>query len=88
MAEIIDPKKKLNHKWKTDPRFIKDFDYEKPEYADVPNGLKWALPIHESANRPEEIQRQKRLQEKAQKKLELERRAGRLAFRKLSTINE
>ncbi len=86
MSDIIDLKKKLNHRWKNDPVFMEGFDYEKPEYADVPDGLKWALPIHESVNKPEEIQRQKRVQEEAKKELESERRAGRLKTRKLSVV--
>jgi hypothetical protein len=57
---IIDLKKKWNHRWKTDPRFMKDFDYEKPEYVDVPDSLKWALPIHECLEKPEMKERSKR----------------------------
>jgi hypothetical protein len=86
MSDIIDLKKKWNHRWKTDPVFIEGFDYEKPEYADTPDGLRWALPIHECISRPEEVQRQKRVQEEAKKELEAERRANRLKSRKLSTI--
>jgi len=62
MSDIIDLKKKLNHRWKNDPRFMKDFDYEKTEYADVPDGLKWALPIHECLERPEVKERGKKLE--------------------------
>jgi hypothetical protein len=47
MANVIDPKKKFNHRWKTDPKFIKDFDYDDPKYADVPDDLKWAIPLTE-----------------------------------------
>ncbi len=86
MSDVINLKNKLNHKWKTDPVFMEGFDYEKPEYSDVPDGLKWALPIHESVNKPEETQRQKRVREEAKKELESERRASRFKSRKLSII--
>lgn len=31
MSDVIDLKKKRNHQWKSDSRFIEGFDYEKPE---------------------------------------------------------
>ncbi|MEK7070823.1 MAG: hypothetical protein AAB966_03375, partial [Patescibacteria group bacterium] len=62
MSDIIYLKKKFNHRWKNDPRFMKDFDYEKPEYTDVPAGLKWALPIHECLEKPEVKERGKKLE--------------------------
>ncbi|MCE3011085.1 MAG: hypothetical protein LW875_10780 [Proteobacteria bacterium] len=62
MSDVIDLKKKFNHKWKKDPRFIACFDYEKPEYGDVPDSLKWALPIHECLEKPEMKERSKRLE--------------------------
>ena len=70
MSDVIDLKKKNNHKWKKDQRFVKDFDYEKPEYADMPDGLKWALPIHECLEKPEVKARGKRLREESKKQIE------------------
>ncbi len=61
MANIIDPKKKHSQHWKCDPQYEKGCDYDDPKYADVPDDLKWALPIHEAINKPEEMERQKRL---------------------------
>ena len=84
MSDVIDLKKRWNHRWKTDPRFMKDFDYEKPEYANTPDGLRWALPLHEAANSPQELQRQKRIQEEARSKSKALDRTNRLKSRKLS----
>lgn len=69
MSDIIDLKKKFNHRWKNDPVFIEGFDYEKPEYADVPDGLKWSLPIHECLEKPEVKERSKILRTKFRNKI-------------------
>lgn len=84
MSDFVDLKKKWNHRWKTDPRFMKDFDYEKPEYANVPDGLKWALPLYDAANSPQELAMQKRIQEEAKAKSEALDKSNRLKSRKLS----
>lgn len=84
MSDVIDLKKKWNHRWKTDPVFMMGFDYERPEYADTPDGLRWSLPIHESVNKPEEVQRQKHLQEKVEEEVKTEKRAERLKTGKLA----
>lgn len=86
MSDVIDLKKKLNLKWKSNPVFIEGFDYEKPEYADVPDGLTWALPIHESVNKPEEVQRQKRLHEEVKSKIKVDEKISCLKSRKFSVI--
>lgn len=67
MSDVIDLKKKFNHKWKKDPRFIEGFDYEKPEYGDVPDSLKWALPIHECLEKPEVKARGQKCHQEAKK---------------------
>lgn len=72
MADIIDPKKKFNHRWKKDPRFEKGFDYDDPKYSDVPNGLKWALPIHEAISDPKEVERQQEREKAIKRKVETE----------------
>ena len=38
MSDVIDLGKKSNHRWTRDPKFIDGFNYEKPEYNDVPDG--------------------------------------------------
>ncbi len=42
------------------------------DYEDVPDGLKWAVPIHECLQRPEVVEEGKNLQERAKKKVERE----------------
>lgn len=91
MSDVVDLKKKWNHRWKTDPRFIKGFDYEKPEHADVPDGLKWALPIHESLKAPEVKARSNKIREESEKRVKKNLRDKRkeeaLRSRKLSVID-
>lgn len=84
MSDVINLKKKWNHRWKTDPRFIEGFDYEKPEDADTPDSLRWALPLHEAANSPQELQKQKRMMDEAKKTVAAEMKVKRLNSRKLS----
>lgn len=84
MSDVINLNKKWNHRWKTDPRFIEGFDYEKPEYADVPDDLRWSLPLYDAANSPQELARQKRIQEEAKVKSKALDRSNRLKSRKLS----
>jgi len=43
-------------------------------YEDIPDGLKWAVPIHECLDRPEVVERGQRLQMEAKKKVERELR--------------
>jgi hypothetical protein len=67
MSDIIDLWNKWTHRWTRDPIFMESFDYEKPEYVDVPDGLKWALPIHECLEKPEVKARCKQFQEASKK---------------------
>lgn len=69
MSDVIDLKKKFNHRWKRDPKFIEGFNYEKPEYADTPDSLRWALPIHECLEKPEVKEQSKRLREESKRRV-------------------
>ncbi len=42
------------------------------KYNDVPDGLQWAIPIHECLEKPEVKERSRRLQELAQREVEKE----------------
>lgn len=52
MSTVIDLSKRFNHRWKTDPLFVKGFDYDHPKYANVPDDCKWMLPMHEQQKDP------------------------------------
>ena len=86
MSDVINLSKKRNHRWKTDPRFIEGFDYEKPEYADTPDNLRWALPIHESISNPRVVAESKRRQEKIRAELKLGARNNLRKKLKLSVL--
>jgi hypothetical protein len=86
MAEVINPNKKFNHRWKTDPKFIKGFDYDSPEYADVPDDLKWAIPLSKHQDTPEFKAEMKRLEERVDRKIEAEKKSERLKSRKFSVV--
>lgn len=40
------------------------------DYKDVPDGLKWAIPIHECLEKPDVKARSKRLEEESKMKIE------------------
>ena len=42
------------------------------DYEDVPDGLKWAIPIHECLEKPEVKARSKRLEEQSKKRVDRE----------------
>ncbi len=86
MSKVIDPNKKFNHRWKTDPKFIKGFDYDSPKHADVHDGIKWALPLFENQDTPEFKAESKRIDDRVDKKIETEKKAERLKSRKLSIV--
>jgi len=86
MSEVIDPKEKFNHRWKTDPKFIKGFDYDSPQYSDVPDDLKWAIPLSEHQDKPEFKAEMKRLEERVDQKIEAEKKSERLKNRKLLVV--
>ncbi len=47
VIELKKERERWNQRWRTDPSFRRDFDYEKPEYANCPDDLRWALPLVE-----------------------------------------
>lgn len=42
------------------------------DYEDVPDGLKWAIPIHECLEKPEVKERSRRLEEESKDRVERE----------------
>lgn len=42
------------------------------DYEDVPDGLKWAIPIHECLEKPDVKARSKRLEDESKKRVEKE----------------
>jgi hypothetical protein len=42
------------------------------DYEDVPDGLKWAIPIHECLEKPEVKERSRRLEEESKKRVKKE----------------
>lgn len=85
MGDLYDLNKRFNHRWKTDPLFLKDFDYDNPKYAHVPDDLKWMLPMHEQQQTDLVRQAHAEVNARVTVKIENERRQERLkAFKKLS----
>ncbi len=90
MSQVIDPNKKFNHRWKTDPRFVEGFDYDSPEYADVPDDLKWAIPLNEQQKTPQAKTENKRSDEESKLRVEKElkelRKNSAIQFQRLSVV--
>jgi hypothetical protein len=78
MAKLIDLSKKFNHRWKTDPHFIEGFDYDHPKYANIPDDMKWMLPMHEAQKSPDVKRGHAEIAAKAKADIEEERRHSRL----------
>lgn len=53
------------------------------EYEDVPDRLKWAIPIHECLERPEVIEASRRLEAESKKRV---KKANTLNHRKLLSV--
>lgn len=53
VVELKSERERWNQRWRTDRLFKPDFDYEKPEYANCPDDLRWALPLFENQRKPE-----------------------------------
>ncbi len=84
MAKVIELSKRFNDRWKTDKLFLKDFDYDHPKYANVPDDIKWMIPLREAQKSPEVIRGHAEVAAQAAANLEKERRQERLkAFKKL-----
>jgi hypothetical protein len=45
MSKVIELAKRFNDRWKIDPLFIKNFDYDQPKYADVRARVRRLLPL-------------------------------------------
>jgi hypothetical protein len=87
MAKLIELSKRFNDLWKTDKRFIKDFDYDHPRYANVADDIKWMLPMHEAQQAPEVKRGHSEVAAQAKAELEAERRQVRLdAFKKMQDV--
>lgn len=54
------------------------------DYEDVPDGLKWAIPVHECLEKPEVKERSRRLEKESKERIEKEFRkvkaSGRMRF--------
>lgn len=44
-SKVYDLTKQYNHKWKTDPRYRKNFDYDHSDFKDVPGDIRWMITI-------------------------------------------
>ncbi len=72
MGKVVDLQKRFNHLWRTNPLYIRGFDYDSPKYSHVANDLKWMLPIHEAVSSPAEKARAAQTESTAKAKVENE----------------
>ncbi|OYZ20525.1 MAG: hypothetical protein B7Y39_10645 [Bdellovibrio sp. 28-41-41] len=42
-SKVYDLTKQYNHRWKTDPRYRKNFDYDHLDFKDVPGDIRWMI---------------------------------------------
>lgn len=53
VIELKKERERWNQRWRSDRLFKREFDYEKPEYANCDDDLRWAIPLIERQKTPE-----------------------------------